>query len=282
MRESAWRENSDLSRRHHWFPLEMTSEKRAQKFHTADASPPTSGWCYWLFFNFNQSEAVPTKIWEMTRHQYGISVFNSTQKTVLWPREMITSSCWIKRKCIQINREKKKHDSGFRRQSRAADLKNCVYRDEKFSSPRVFTSWENARSWHRLWLELERYLMVFDTSNLGISWFLKTFLAKCFRSSSSFDNPLKNFTSYNEIRMPRRVPRTSHRFLECLRPPPPPSVSFSKGKTLGTRFLSYAPSYCRLRGRRLLVVVVVVAIFFFKEIEGNTCARASSRFFTSP
>ena len=50
----------------------------------------------------------------------------STQKTVLWPREMITSSCWIKRKCIQINRErKKKHDSGkwFRRQGRAADLK---------------------------------------------------------------------------------------------------------------------------------------------------------------
>ena len=33
----------------------------------------------------------------------------STQKTVLWPREMITSSCWIKRKCIQINRERKKN-----------------------------------------------------------------------------------------------------------------------------------------------------------------------------
>ena len=27
----------------HWFPREMTSEKRAQKFHTDDASPPRSG-----------------------------------------------------------------------------------------------------------------------------------------------------------------------------------------------------------------------------------------------
>ena len=26
----------------------MTSEKRAQKFHTDDASPPRAGWCFWL------------------------------------------------------------------------------------------------------------------------------------------------------------------------------------------------------------------------------------------
>ena len=32
-----------ISRRHHWFPGEMTSEKRAQKFYTEDASLPTSG-----------------------------------------------------------------------------------------------------------------------------------------------------------------------------------------------------------------------------------------------
>ena len=38
----------DISWRHHWFLREMTSEKRAQKFHTDDASLPRSGWCFWL------------------------------------------------------------------------------------------------------------------------------------------------------------------------------------------------------------------------------------------
>ena len=28
---------------HHWFPLEMTSEKQAQKFYTDDMSLPRSG-----------------------------------------------------------------------------------------------------------------------------------------------------------------------------------------------------------------------------------------------
>ena len=28
---------ADISRRHHWFPREMMTEKRAQKFHTDDA-----------------------------------------------------------------------------------------------------------------------------------------------------------------------------------------------------------------------------------------------------
>ena len=32
----------------HWFPLQMTFEKQAQKFHTDDASLPRSGWCFWL------------------------------------------------------------------------------------------------------------------------------------------------------------------------------------------------------------------------------------------
>ena len=29
-------ETGDISRRHDWFPREMTSEERAQKFHTDD------------------------------------------------------------------------------------------------------------------------------------------------------------------------------------------------------------------------------------------------------
>ena len=39
---------ADISQRHHWFPREMTSEKRTQKFHTADASLPRSGSSFWL------------------------------------------------------------------------------------------------------------------------------------------------------------------------------------------------------------------------------------------
>ena len=34
----------DILRRHRWFPREMTFEKRAQKFHTDDASLPRSDW----------------------------------------------------------------------------------------------------------------------------------------------------------------------------------------------------------------------------------------------
>ena len=33
----------DITRRHHWFPREMISEKRTQKFHTDDASLLRSG-----------------------------------------------------------------------------------------------------------------------------------------------------------------------------------------------------------------------------------------------
>ena len=36
---------ADTWRRHHWFPRQMTSEKRAQKFHTDDTSLPRFG--YW-------------------------------------------------------------------------------------------------------------------------------------------------------------------------------------------------------------------------------------------
>ena len=34
---------ADIWRRYHWFPLQITSGKRAQKFHTDDASLPRSG-----------------------------------------------------------------------------------------------------------------------------------------------------------------------------------------------------------------------------------------------
>ena len=37
------KQTTDISRRHHWFPREMTSEKREQKFHTDDVSLPRSG-----------------------------------------------------------------------------------------------------------------------------------------------------------------------------------------------------------------------------------------------
>ena len=39
---------ADISRRHHWFPREMTSEKQAQKFHTDDATLLSSIKCFWL------------------------------------------------------------------------------------------------------------------------------------------------------------------------------------------------------------------------------------------
>ena len=56
-----------ISRRHHWFLREMTSEEleRAQKFHTDDASLLRSAWEMFLIGRaareicFNQSEALP-------------------------------------------------------------------------------------------------------------------------------------------------------------------------------------------------------------------------------
>ena len=39
---TSWPEKN-ISRPHHWFPSEMTSEKRAQKFHNDDVSLPRSG-----------------------------------------------------------------------------------------------------------------------------------------------------------------------------------------------------------------------------------------------
>ena len=60
----------------------MTSEKPAQKFHTDDASLPRSGLCFWLVVprivgNLFQAIRGITQIWEVTLHQYGISVLVS-------------------------------------------------------------------------------------------------------------------------------------------------------------------------------------------------------------
>ena len=59
----AWEtETADILRRHHCFPREMMSEKRAQKFHTDDASLPI--WVVlligWIKFStqYDQSEAL--------------------------------------------------------------------------------------------------------------------------------------------------------------------------------------------------------------------------------
>ena len=44
MHQSHWPEKTaDISQRQPWFPHEMTSEERQQKFHTDDASLPGSG-----------------------------------------------------------------------------------------------------------------------------------------------------------------------------------------------------------------------------------------------
>ena len=67
-----------ISQRHHWFPLEMTSEKPGQKLHTNDVSLTRSGLCFWLVEAISYA-ARPirstTQIWVVIRHQYGISAF---------------------------------------------------------------------------------------------------------------------------------------------------------------------------------------------------------------
>ena len=70
------KKTADTSRRHHLFPRKMTSEKRAQKFHTDDVSLHTSGWCFWLVeanFPRGTTNQKHYQISVVTRHQYGIS-----------------------------------------------------------------------------------------------------------------------------------------------------------------------------------------------------------------
>ena len=64
------RKAADILRRHDWFPHEMTSEKRAQKFwlmtrHYQDPGSASD----WLLICCNQSEA-PTQVLVVTGHQY--------------------------------------------------------------------------------------------------------------------------------------------------------------------------------------------------------------------
>ena len=56
----------------------MTSEKRAQEFHTDDVSLPRSGQCFWLVeVNFVPPIRSTTQMWILTGHQYGISALVS-------------------------------------------------------------------------------------------------------------------------------------------------------------------------------------------------------------
>ena len=43
-----------LRKKLNWFPRDMTPEKRVQKFHTDNASLPTSGSCFWLSHSVKQ------------------------------------------------------------------------------------------------------------------------------------------------------------------------------------------------------------------------------------
>ena len=65
-----------ISRRHLWFPREMTSEKRVQKFHTDDASLTrcASDWSCRIFASINQKHYPDL---DSARHQYGISALVS-------------------------------------------------------------------------------------------------------------------------------------------------------------------------------------------------------------
>ena len=68
---------TSISRRYHWFPHEMTSEQRLQKFHTIDVRYPDLGnapdWLKQISLVTQPSRST-TQIWVVTRNQYGISV----------------------------------------------------------------------------------------------------------------------------------------------------------------------------------------------------------------
>ena len=50
----------------HWFPYKMTSEKRAQKFPTDNASLLRSGWCPWLVGSLPHPIRSIIQIWVLT------------------------------------------------------------------------------------------------------------------------------------------------------------------------------------------------------------------------
>ena len=71
---------TDIWRRYHWFSRQLTSEKRAQKFHTETCHyPDLDGASNWScrVGNLIQPIRSTTEIWIVTRHQYGISALVS-------------------------------------------------------------------------------------------------------------------------------------------------------------------------------------------------------------
>ena len=67
---------ANISRRYHWFPREMTSEVRAQKFNTDDDHYPdlcnASDWLKHISLAIRPKKHYPGQIWVVTRHQCGI------------------------------------------------------------------------------------------------------------------------------------------------------------------------------------------------------------------
>ena len=60
---------ADISRIRHWFPGEMTSEKRLRKFHTDDVALHTSGYCSLKKISLSAWPIRSTsEVWVVTRH----------------------------------------------------------------------------------------------------------------------------------------------------------------------------------------------------------------------
>ena len=72
---------ANICRRYHWFSRQMTSEKRAQKFHTDDVSLPRSRYSAfdWLKKILHAARPIrsTSQVWVVTRHQNGISALVS-------------------------------------------------------------------------------------------------------------------------------------------------------------------------------------------------------------
>ena len=78
---------TDIWRRYHWFPRQMTSEKQAHKFLPMKRHyPDLGGVSDWLNQIFHPARAIrsTTQIWVVTRHQYRIFAFT----TLLYKRHV--------------------------------------------------------------------------------------------------------------------------------------------------------------------------------------------------
>ena len=88
------KKTADISRRHRWFPGEVTSKKRAQKFHTDDLLRRRSGASDWMKQIFNQSEALhrigyyTSSVWNFCARFLGVISRGNHR----WRREM----------CVQV------------------------------------------------------------------------------------------------------------------------------------------------------------------------------------